>query len=253
MRWTTLARMYGRTSPERLARLAEAAADLRDKPARSRTEEVRYVATTQLQMRELRSAGRHAEALSVGAESLAAARALHDRQPRRYGGLLAQCLACQADTLMADIPDSVGEIRVLTDEAFDLLRPWLTDTPAKRAPLVATAYGARGHAELEAGDVDAAEQLLWRAFDAARRMRRRDRTTPRQLAWLAGVVGALARCSEAKGDIAEAERLAGKSWELADAGKAVRLAGKEMWAAVSEVGDVFRGGAVRASDADDEG
>jgi hypothetical protein len=245
--------MYGRPSQERLSRLGEAAADLRDKPARSRREEIQYVTTTQLQMRELRSARRHAEALSVGVESLAAVRALHARWPRRYDGLLAECLANQVDALVADLPESIGEIRLLTDEAFDVMRPWLKDTPAQRAPLVATVHGARGHAELEAGDVDAAEQQLWRAFDAARRMRRRDRTTPQQLAWLAGVVGALARCREAKGDIAEAERLAGKAWELAEAGKAVRLAGKEMWAAVSEVGDVFRGRAARASDADDEG
>jgi tetratricopeptide (TPR) repeat protein len=242
--------MYGRTSNERLPRLAEAIADLRDKPSRSRTEEVRYVAILQLFMAELRLAGRRAEAIRVGEEAVEAARTLDARFSGRYHGFLAQCLVSQADTLVPDIPESIGEIRLLTDEAIALSRPWLKDTPATRAQLLATAYGARGHAELEAGDVDAAEPMLWQAFDSARRMRRRDRLAPQQLAWLAGVVGALARCSQARGDMAEADRLAAKSHELAEAGKAVRLAGKEMWAAVSEVGDVFRGRTVRASDAD---
>lgn len=250
MRWRTLARMYGRTSTERLPRLAESVAELRDKPSRSKAEEVRYAATLQLFMTELRLAGRRAEAIRAGTEALDVARALDARSPGRFRAFLAQCLVTQADTLVPDIPESAGEVRLLTGEAIDLLRPWLENPPPARARLVATACGARGHAELGAGDVGAAEPMLWRAFDAARRMRRRDRLIPGQLEWLAGVVGALARCSQAKGDMAEADRLATKSRELAEAGKAVRLAGKEMWAAVSEVGDVLRGRTVRASDAD---
>lgn len=250
MRWRALARMYGRTSDERLSRLAEAVAALRDEPSRSTGQDVRYAAMLQLHLTELRAAGRSAEAIEAGATAIDVARSLHARAPGRFRAFLAQCLATQADQLLADLPESTAEIRRLTGEAIEAMRPWLADPPPARAQVLGMAYGARGHAELAAGDVTAAEAMLWRAFEAAKRMRRRDRLVPRQLAWLAGVVAALARCSEARGDAAEAARLAEKARQLADAGKAVRLAGKEMWAAISEVGDVFRGRAVRASDAD---
>jgi hypothetical protein len=164
---------------------------------------------------------------------------------QRRIGAAAQRLVSRATLLLADLPASLDEIRTLTDEAFDVLRPWLNARTPARVRLVSRAYATRGHAELEAGQPAIAEPLLWRAHETATRFSVRYRTTPENLRWWAGVVSALARCRRAAGDLAEGDRLAAHAHRLAEAAKGMTRAGKELRAAVSDVGDTLRGRSVR--------
>src|SRR3954469_2675335 len=157
----------------------------------------------------------------------------------------AQRLVSRATSLLADLPESLDEIRRLTDEAFDVLRPWRDARSPARVRLVSRAYATRGHAELEAGQPAVAEPLLWRAHETATRFSVRHRTTPETLRWWAGVVSALARCRLAAGDPAEGDRLAAQAHRLAESAKGMTRAGKELRAAVSDVGDTLRGRSVR--------
>lgn len=157
----------------------------------------------------------------------------------------ARPLVSRATSLLADLPASLDEIRTLTDEAFDVLRPWRDTRSPARVRLVSRAYSARGHAELDAGEPATAEPLLWRAHETATRFSVRHRTTPENLRWWAGVVSALARCRLAAGDPAGGDRLAAQAQRLAEAAKGMTRAGKELRAAVSDVGDTLRGRSVR--------
>jgi hypothetical protein len=246
-----LARLYGRTPEERIPRFAELLAELRDKPARSKVEDLQYAGTAHLYATDLWVVGRRAEAKPVAEEAVAATRHLYAARPRLHRSTHVSCLLTRVYILLPDLPESRDEVRALTDEAFDVLRPWLDDTSPTRVRLVSRAYGVRGQVELSAGDVDTAETMLRRASETSRRLPRRLRTMPDQLAWHSRVVEALAACRSAKGDAAGAERFAAVSRDLAEASRRVRRSRKEMWAAISEVGDVLGGRTVRVDNAED--
>lgn len=238
----------GFRTPKR--RPAQDYAELRDKPSRTRAEELRYAEAARAYAVELGDAGRRDEALAVGAEAVAASRAAYTAQPARHRRLHGESLVSLATLSLAGLPASLDEIRTLTDEAFAVLRPWRDDRAPARVRLVSRAYATRGHAELEVGEPATAEPLLWRAHETACRFSARYRTTPENLRWWAGVVSALARCRRAAGDTDGGDQLAAQAHKLAEAAKGMARAGKELRAAVSDVRDTLRGRAVRAPDND---